>query len=195
MRAMPLARRHRARSSARPAFALLSVLAVLAMACFPGLAQAEESGEIQYETDVPTVPNNESSNNSSKQDSGNTQTDDESDPEAGGSTAPGGGGSGGSDDPSTGGGAHQGQTNQGSGGDDGQAPNGSKPAGGDVGQAKSIDVAPVADTSAAADDGGSSPLVPILIAIAVLAAISIGAFFYRQRREDDTGSPVSSKAS
>jgi hypothetical protein len=32
-------------------------------------------------------------------------------------------------------------------------------------------------------DGSSSPLVPILIAIAVLAAISIGAVLYRQRRQ------------
>ena len=44
--------------------------------------------------------------------------------------------------------------------------------------------------------GGSSPLVPILIAIAVLAAISIGAVVYRQRRQGSggTGSPVSPNA-
>lgn len=44
--------------------------------------------------------------------------------------------------------------------------------------------------------GGSSPLVPILIAVAVLAAISIGAVIYRQRRQDGggSGSPVSPNA-
>ncbi len=51
--------------------------------------------------------------------------------------------------------------------------------------------------SASDDGGGSSPLVPILIAVAVLAAISIGAVIYRQRRQDSggSGSPVSPKAS
>lgn len=42
-------------------------------------------------------------------------------------------------------------------------------------------------------DDGSSPLVPILIAVAVLAAISIGAFYYRQRRQEP-GSTVSPNA-
>ena len=41
-------------------------------------------------------------------------------------------------------------------------------------------------------DGGSSPLVPILIAIAVLAAISIGVVLYRQRRQGDPALRVSS---
>jgi MYXO-CTERM domain-containing protein len=36
--------------------------------------------------------------------------------------------------------------------------------------------------SASTDSGGSSPLVPILIAVAVLAAISVGAVLVRQRR-------------
>lgn len=46
--------------------------------------------------------------------------------------------------------------------------------------------------------GGSSPLVPILIAIAVLAAISIGAVMLRQRRQRDGGGSapsISPKAS
>jgi cobalamin biosynthesis Mg chelatase CobN len=38
--------------------------------------------------------------------------------------------------------------------------------------------------SASTDDGGSSTLVPILIAVAVLAALSIGAVLYRMRRAD-----------
>lgn len=53
----------------------------------------------------------------------------------------------------------------------------------------------VAAPGTSSDDGGSSsPLVPILIAIAVLAAISIGVVVMRQRRRDP-GTPVSPKAS
>lgn len=37
------------------------------------------------------------------------------------------------------------------------------------------------------DDGGSSPLVPILIAIAVLAAISVAVVMIRQRRQRPGG--------
>ena len=40
-----------------------------------------------------------------------------------------------------------------------------------------------ASARTSSDDGGSSPLVPILIAIAVLAAISIGVVMIRQRRQ------------
>jgi cobalamin biosynthesis Mg chelatase CobN len=47
---------------------------------------------------------------------------------------------------------------------------------------------PLTTSSPAKDDSSSSsPLVPILIAIAVLAAISIGAFVIRQRRRGDDG--------
>jgi len=45
---------------------------------------------------------------------------------------------------------------------------------------------PLETTSAESDDG-SSPLVPILIAVAVLAAISVGTVLYRQRRGSDGG--------
>ena len=176
-----------ARSSARPVLLLLSVLAVLAMACFPGLAAAEENSGIQYETDVPTVPSDKGSNIPSKN-SGNSP--DESDAEASGSNSPGGAGSGGGGNSDTGGtGTSQG--NQAQGGNDGKASNGSKPAAGNVGEAQSL---PTVNSTAAESDDGSSPLVPILIAIVVLAAISIGAYYYRQRRQD-SGSTVTPKAS
>jgi hypothetical protein len=159
------------------------------MACFPGLAAAEENSGIQYETDVPTVPSDKGSNIPSKN-SGDSP--DESDAEASGSNSPGGVGSGGGDNSNTGGtGTSQG--NQAQGGNGGQASNGSKPAGGDVGGAQPLETVSSA-TGQAADDDGSSPLVPILIAVAALAAISIGAFYYRQRRQDP-GSTVSPKAS
>ncbi|HEU5143328.1 MAG TPA: hypothetical protein VFU04_09250 [Solirubrobacterales bacterium] len=55
--------------------------------------------------------------------------------------------------------------------------------------------APVETEPASSEDDGGSPLVPILIALAVLAAISIGAVVMRRRREDtDPGSPISPNA-
>ena len=192
LRAMPRTTHPRARSSARPVLLLLSVLAVLAMACFPSLAAAEENSGIQYETDVPTVPSHEGSNIPSKKHSGGSDASNEADNEATGSNTPGGVGSGGGND-SGAGGARADQGSQGAGGGDGQTGNGSKPAGGDVGKAQELQtVSSPADQSS--DDGGSSPLVPILIAVVVLAAISVGAYYYRQRRQDP-GSPVSPKAS
>jgi len=150
---------------------------------------AENSG-IQYETDVPNVPKDESSNIPSKKDPGGSNAD-EGDAEASGSNSPDGAGSGGGDSSNTGG-TGTGQGNQARGGGDGQAANGSKPAAGDVGEAQSLQTisSPVEETSA----DGSSPLVPILIAVAVLAAISIGAYYYRQRRQGP-GSSVSPNAS
>ena len=190
LRAMPRTRLPRDRSSARPVFALLSVLALLAIACFPGLAQAEENSGIQYETDVPTVPSHESSNIPSKNKSGGTKAPSESESEASSSESPGGAATGGSGDSGQGGGTPSGQSNQAGGGDGQKAGNGSQNAGaGSINAAQPL--ATTADSAGDSSDGGSSPLVPILIAVAVLAAISIGYFYYRQRRQGP-GSTVSS---
>ncbi len=55
---------------------------------------------------------------------------------------------------------------------------------------------PLEPNSSGDSGGGSSPLVWIIIAIAVLAAISIGAFVIRQRRQGgEGGTSVSPKAS
>ncbi|HEU4463321.1 MAG TPA: hypothetical protein VFR75_12095 [Solirubrobacterales bacterium] len=163
---------------------------MLAIACFPGLAQAEDNSGIQYETDVPTVPSDKSSNIPSKDKSGGTNapTESESESEASKSDTPTGAVTGGGGDSGQGGGTPSGQSNQAGSGDGQKANNGSKDSAGNINAAQPLEVTPAAETDS---DGGSSPLVPILIAVAVLAAISIGYFVYRQRRQGP-GSPVSS---
>jgi cobalamin biosynthesis Mg chelatase CobN len=158
------------------------VLAVLAIACFPGLAQAEDNSGIQYETDVPTVPSHESSNIPSKNKSGSADAPSESESEASKSDTPTGGSTGGGNDSGQGGGTPSGQSSQAGGGDGQKAENGSQDSAGNVNAAQPLGV----ETAAETDSGGSSPLVPILIAVAVLAAISIGYFLYRQRRGADS---------
>ncbi|MGN6215627.1 MAG: hypothetical protein ACTHN7_01525 [Solirubrobacterales bacterium] len=159
------------------------------MACFPSLVQAKESSGIQYESEVPTVPTHESSNIPSAKHHGGS----EGNPEATGSGPSSGGGSGGNGGSHQGGGGtSNGQSKQASTGGNRSANDGSKPAAGAVGESRPLVNAsqPVEGGS----EGSSSPLVPILIAIAVLAAISIGAFYFRQRRQGPD-SPVSPKAS
>jgi hypothetical protein len=157
------------------------------MACFPGLAAADENSGIQYEVgEAPTAPTGGGSNIPSQKKSGGSNS---GGPNAEASTGPNGEGSGGG--ANTGAGSGPGQGNQGSGGNNGQGAGGTKAAG-SVGDAQTLKTAPSAAAQTA--DDGSSPLVPILIAVAVLAAISIGAYYYRQRRQDP-GSTVSPKAS
>jgi cobalamin biosynthesis Mg chelatase CobN len=165
------------------------VLAVLAIACFPGLAQAEENSGIQYESDVPAVPNDQGSNIPSKHKSGGTDAPSESESEASKSDTPGAAVPGGSDNSGGGGGTPSGQSNQAGGGDGQKAKDGSQNASGHINAAQPLATTPAAETDS---DSGSSPLVPILIAIAVLAAISVGYFLYRQRRQQGPGSTVSS---
>lgn len=59
---------------------------------------------------------------------------------------------------------------------------------GAVGAGKSLGKVQLGEPqSATTDSGGSSPLVPILIAVALLAAISVGAVLMRQRRGNADG--------
>lgn len=164
----------------------VSVLALLALAFFPVLVQADSSG-IQYEDATPTATTHGSpipsgsggspahssgtqggdsasggSSNSGSSEAGSSKESESS--TAGGVPAKSGGGGGNGDN---------GQSNLGKGAKN-EALSGAKPVGNGTAQKD--------------DGGGSSPLVPILIAIAVLAAISVGAVAYKQRRRRG-GSP------
>jgi cobalamin biosynthesis Mg chelatase CobN len=161
------------------------VLALLAFACFPALAQAETVYEIES-TNLPGDGAGKPSIQHKNPDSSESSPKARSSSPDGGTEQPGeeslqGGASTGN--PSTPGGVGTAQ------GKDGKGANvANKQPGGTVQDAK-----PLATTTDASDDDSSSPLVPILIAVAVLAAISIGAVLYRQRRGD--GSRFSPNAS
>jgi len=165
------------------------MLALLAFACFPVLAQAEET---VYETESTTLPGDtvkspthhknphpsESSPPANASGSPEGRGSETSSPEQSESQT---GPSSGSNPSSPGGGG------QGQGGEGNAAGNAANKPAPKVQTAK-----PVAN-STEADNGSSSPLVPILIAVAVLAAISIGAVLVRQRR--GSGGSFSPKAS
>jgi len=157
------------------------VLALLAFAFFPAVLQAETV----YTPEQTTIPGQSKAEHQSKHSSlenpeaeasgsGVVKNHDGSGggPQGGG-TSPGQGGSPGSE-----GGSHQGNPDK-------NSAAGENP----TGQGKTSAEAAPASTS---DDGGSSPLIPILIAIVVLAAISIGVVVARKRR--GLGDPVSPKA-
>ena len=77
-------------------------------------------------------------------------------------------------------------------GGNGNKPNGGANAGGSegsIGESKDLGGTQSGQPVAAkSSGGGSSPVVPILIAVVVLAAISIGVVLYRQRKSDQGGS-------
>jgi hypothetical protein len=197
LRAMNRTPRQRGRSSARSSASLLSVLVLVALACFPVLAHA--ASEIpQYESEIPTTKghqhppaqsNNPPGDGESHSDSngGATVSDGGQAGTPGSGSSSGGSSSGGQaanagNNPSTASGGGNGQGSPGNG-----ATADGKP--GTVSQAK-----PISSDASSSDDGGSSPLVPILIAIAALAAISIGAVVIKQKRQGP-GSPISPEAS
>ena len=178
--------RHQAtRGSGRSALLLLSVLALLALACFPVLAQAD-SGTIQYDPSLPSPGGGAKQNENIAKSSESPKTGGAEAPPSGGTSegyveqAP----------PSSEG---QGHANTGAEGgpSQGSPDKGNNPPGG----TKVQPAAPHVQSTPKASDDGSSPLVPILIAVAVLVAISIGALLIRQRRQRDGSSPsLSTKA-
>jgi len=157
---------------------VLSVLALLAFACSPALVQAETV----YETPDTNLPGGNEQSPKHK----NPDTP-ESSPRAHGSQDPDGGSGqpGESSDKENGSSTGNPNTPGGGGGPQGKAEQGAKDAG--QGAGGSVQAAVPLETSSATTDDGSSPLVPILIAVAVLAAISVGAVLYRQRRGGDGG--------
>jgi hypothetical protein len=178
-------RRQGTRGSGRSALLLLSVLALLALACFPVLAQAD-SGTIEYDPSLPSDGGAKQNENIAKSSES---------PNSGGAEAPPSAGTGedyaeqappSSEGPGSANAGTEGGLSQGS------PDKGNNPPGG----TKVQPAAPIVKSDAAeSSDDGSSPLVPILIAAAVLAAISIGALVIRQRRQRDGSSPsLSTKA-
>ena len=163
------------------------MLALLASLGLPGLAQARpcDSGGIQY-GECGTIPK--------------VGGDDGKHPNSGGGSKPGST----SDKPSQGGGEAESPGTESESedkgkhagvapgpGDDGGKGNGKGDSGGPGGGRATIGLEeerPVGGGNAAPTDaiptsgGGSSPLIPVLIAVAVLAAISIGTVIYRGRR-------------
>lgn len=147
---------------------LISVLALLALACFPISAQAvipqytegpeTSTGKIPTREDPPanisqTPKNGTTSDSGSNSSNKKASSEEDETSQAGGGSNKGDGGKG-----------------------QGSPPNGSTSHKASPGTS--------VDSSAGADgDDGSSPLVPILIALAVLAAISIGVVVARQRRQ------------
>jgi cobalamin biosynthesis Mg chelatase CobN len=180
---------HPRRRSHRPALVLFSVFALLAFAGFSVASAGAETVYDPQETTIPTEDKPPKTKNNSK--------DVSSDPKANGSTSPESeetdveGESDGTSSPGGGnGGGDSGQSNGDNGSKDALSiASAEKVPNGDGGVDKRI-----SDPQPASDDGGSSPLVPILIAIAALAAVSIGVVVMRNRRGDSDG-PVSPKAS
>lgn len=173
---------------------LLSALALFAFAFYPMLAQAD-SGEIQY-SDAPPTPTGDkalpkqepparSSNSASNGgESAPSNMSESTDTKS-------------SDDSSSVDDSASGSAGKGNDGGTGQSSREAKPqaSSGPDAQAPTQPVQAVASDS---DDEGSSPLVPILIAILALAAVSFGAMMVRHRRQRSKGAAatrVSPKAS
>ncbi|HET8814696.1 MAG TPA: hypothetical protein VFM51_07040 [Solirubrobacterales bacterium] len=151
------------------------MLALLALACYPVGASADSAGA-EYTTEVPSPTGSHQA----------TPIDGDD-----GRTTNGGGGGGSNPSESESAGASA-KGNAGTGDGDGAGRDGkgngstANPKHGDKTRdaaASAGTIEQVASTSDDSGDDGSSPLIPILIAIAVLAAISVGVVVMRQRRK------------
>jgi cobalamin biosynthesis Mg chelatase CobN len=167
----------------------LSVLALLALGCcLPVLAQAEDSSGIQYSDAPPTVTGKKAPSGQEPPASSSQANDGGSAQSGGGSPgSPGGGSSAGGSSSNSGD-----ASGTAKGGDAAQQGSPGKGYDGAIGPGKAAEGGTTASSSHG--DGGSSPLVPILIAIAALAAISLGAVMYRRHRGASSGSSVSPEA-
>ena len=174
-----------ARRSGRSILAL-STLALLAFCCLPAPASASSAG-YQYE-DAPQTPTGKAPSESNL--SGGSSTSGigsaADDSKANGS------GSGAANDANKGNRSSKDADRSGAGNSTGKDRSQGK--GGSGGEEASA--VPLSGSAPGTDDGGS-PLVPILIAIAVLAAASIAYLVAKRRRAGDAGeagSPASPKA-
>jgi cobalamin biosynthesis Mg chelatase CobN len=173
------------------------VLVLLALASSPALAGAE-SAPPDYVSEVPNESHKETpkqhksigggGTESGKSSGGNPVAHTSTDSPEGGESEDSskGSSSGGGTPGSTGDGGNNAGTGQGSPGS-----GSSSKASPSVGDGKPL----VTSNSSNNGSSSSSPLVPILIAIAALAAISIGAFVIRQRRRGDDSGRFSPEAS
>jgi cobalamin biosynthesis Mg chelatase CobN len=195
LRAMNSIRHSPTRSSVRLSLALSSLLALMALACFPVLAGAEDSSGYQYNPTVPTVtghPTSPTHSNSSVTSPAHSSTSPNASPSSSGSNPGSASGdpSGSKGNPSTDTPGGVGQDSHGKASTNGQhSSGGGQPSGSSQGQQP-------AGAKSTSSDSSSSPLVPILLVIAVLAAISIGVVMMRQRRQrQGASSTPSPKAS
>lgn len=160
------------------------------------------AGETVYETEVPTI---ESSPETGSSGAGKSSTHHKpkNNAQAEGSDVETNGG-GGSEKPEGESGSSEGHKKEGpsskeeeeghpstsGGGNGGSKPSGGANAGGpegSIGEQKDLG-GTQQGKNVSESSGGSSPVVPILIAVVVLAAISIGVVLYRQRKSDQDGS-------
>lgn len=174
------------------------MLAVLALALFPVLAHAENSGGAVYQTEgeVPTIKtetktketkssstsgNHKTSNNggsesstaahASEAEENVSEEPEEEESSSEGHKKSGGAAAGGNGNPPTKSGGESGHK---------ASKGASKSPEGSIGEKQKV--TPVKNVAHTESSGGSSPVVPILIAVVVLAAISIGVVLYRQRK-------------
>lgn len=164
-----------AAAKGRLACGLLSLLALLALSFPVGASAQEDAAGVQYQDSIPrpegdNSPQRESSAGSSKAKNGGKAQPGTTGPDSAGtdsstkeSSSPGGGADAKDD----------GGTGQGSSGSSADRKAGApvQPGG--------------QNASTSEDDDGSSPLVPILVAIFVLAGVSLAALLIRHRRQRD----------
>lgn len=159
------------------------MLALLALSCFPVAANADSAGA-EYENAFPSPTGSHHStptvtgggtqaqaSNKNPSNGGSSHVQSES---SGGSSAGG--------NPSTAGNGVGSQGSHGNGSTNPKHSGSGNEAETGLGGGHKLTSAPVKSE----DDGSSSPLVPILIALAVLAAISVGVVVMRQRRRPDS---------
>jgi cobalamin biosynthesis Mg chelatase CobN len=173
----------------RHVFALMSVIALLALACFPVLAHAEDSSGVQYSDAIPKAEGENTPSHHHQTPAKTSSTDKNGGaPAQTGSQAPKGSteGSGKEGSSAKVGGAptkgNDGGNGQGSPAGSANHPNGS-----------GVQPGAQARGTTASQKSNSSPLIPILIAILALAAISLGIVWFRQRRQSGPATPPASQ--